>query len=458
MDDTDVEFVPMAAGVEVAVPASNARLTTYVLKEQGDWYEDELGFCRRVFEPGGRVVDVGASYGVYALAAAKAVGPAGRVWAFEPAAGAATLLRRSAERAGFNHLTVVQAALTDHEGTGALYTARDTELSSLQAVPGVHDGEEPVVLRTLDSLALEHGFEDLSFLKVDAAGEGARILAGGERLLAEQSPLVMFELMHGDRFDSAVVAALEGQAYAPFRLVPGLGLLVPFVSDLGVEPATLNLFGVKPPRLEWMERRGLLTPVTPSLDPLPDLSEGAEWVRRLPYGRRLSDRWKGPGPAGAEKNLQGLAEWARAQDPRRPPAERFGRLTNAFRLLTEALDAAPTLPRLLTSSRLAFDAGIRSTALRALELCLHLCTSGWPLQLEEPFLVPLPRYEQREPGASIDAFVTASAVEARETRRAFSSFFTGASALGDLEALGRLGYLEGQMRKRLELVRERPRR
>jgi len=38
------------------------------------------------------VIDIGANYGVYALSMAQAVGPAGRVWAFEPASGTASLL------------------------------------------------------------------------------------------------------------------------------------------------------------------------------------------------------------------------------------------------------------------------------------------------------------------------------------------------------------------------------
>ena len=38
------------------------------------------------------VIDIGANYGVYALSMARAVGPAGRVWAFEPASGTASLL------------------------------------------------------------------------------------------------------------------------------------------------------------------------------------------------------------------------------------------------------------------------------------------------------------------------------------------------------------------------------
>ena len=67
-------------------------ITPYVLYEQQDWFEDEIGFLRRLLLPGQRAIDVGANYGVYTLSIAKAVGPTGSVWAFEPASTTAALL------------------------------------------------------------------------------------------------------------------------------------------------------------------------------------------------------------------------------------------------------------------------------------------------------------------------------------------------------------------------------
>ena len=61
----------------------NWRGVAKLLYAFGEAYEPELKYMAAMLRPGMVVVDVGASYGVYAAVAAKAVGPAGLVLAFE---------------------------------------------------------------------------------------------------------------------------------------------------------------------------------------------------------------------------------------------------------------------------------------------------------------------------------------------------------------------------------------
>lgn len=445
------EYVVIAGEVEVAVPSTSACMTTYVLKEQGDWFEEELEFCRRMWQPGDRVVDVGANHGVYALSAAKRVGPTGQVWAFEPARAPADCLARSVERNGLGaNLHLVRAALSDREGEAPLHAGRDSELSSLSRAEGKHDASETVPLRTLDAVARELGFGDVAFLKLDAEGEEARIVEAGRAFLAGASPLVMFELKHGGQVNAGLVDALVALGYRAYRLVPGLGILVPFSVEHGIEDFQLNLFAARDDRAAALERRGLLAVSTPEVPPEEDASAGRARLLAMSYAGRVAPRWAAATPFGHGRYLVGLSEWARAQETQRSPSERFARLTNAFALVSEAIEQTSNVPRLLSVSRIAFDLGLRTIGLRALDVGLD-----WPLKLEEPFLLPSPRYETIDPGDRIDAFVTAAALEARETKRAFSSFYTGATAIKDLEALGRLGFLSERMRRRLGLVRER---
>jgi len=93
----------MVDGVRVVVPQSLNLITPYVLLEQEDWFEDEIKFVRRVLAAGDNAIDIGANYGVYALSMARAVGPSGRVWAFEPASRTAKLLAESIAANGFTH-------------------------------------------------------------------------------------------------------------------------------------------------------------------------------------------------------------------------------------------------------------------------------------------------------------------------------------------------------------------
>src|SRR5260370_28683906 len=54
----------MADGVRIVAPDSLNLITPYVLYEQLDWFEDELGFLRRILRPGQNAIDIGANYGV----------------------------------------------------------------------------------------------------------------------------------------------------------------------------------------------------------------------------------------------------------------------------------------------------------------------------------------------------------------------------------------------------------
>jgi hypothetical protein len=73
----------MVDGARIVVPDSLDLITCYVLREQQDWFEDEIKFLRKLLWPGQQVIDIGADLGVYALSMARTVGPTGPVWTFE---------------------------------------------------------------------------------------------------------------------------------------------------------------------------------------------------------------------------------------------------------------------------------------------------------------------------------------------------------------------------------------
>src|SRR3981189_491914 len=58
-------------------------------------YERELAYLERLVSPGTTVVDAGANYGIYTVAAARLVGPSGRVLSFEPGSQAFSVLKKN---------------------------------------------------------------------------------------------------------------------------------------------------------------------------------------------------------------------------------------------------------------------------------------------------------------------------------------------------------------------------
>jgi tetratricopeptide (TPR) repeat protein len=90
-DEPSIE-VSVRGGIRVCLPDSLESMSTYILLEQEDWFEDEIHFIRKAVTEGMKVIDIGANYGLYTMNMARAAGPSGRVWAFEPAGRTAAFL------------------------------------------------------------------------------------------------------------------------------------------------------------------------------------------------------------------------------------------------------------------------------------------------------------------------------------------------------------------------------
>ncbi|MDG2111818.1 MAG: FkbM family methyltransferase [Actinomycetota bacterium] len=155
-------------------------------------YEPHLRpFFAQVFEPGMTFVDVGANVGYYAMAAAQAVGPEGRVHAFEPNSENCRLILLSAERNGLSNVSVHPIALGDETGHalfhthlgsngGLLDTDGDALLSNTTTV---------VPLARLDDIVRER----VDVVKIDVEGAEGLVVRGAVDLLETHRPIVITE-------------------------------------------------------------------------------------------------------------------------------------------------------------------------------------------------------------------------------------------------------------------------
>ncbi len=182
--------VRLADGTVLVVPASLDAITTYVLLEQESWFEKETTLLARLLRPGMTAIDIGANLGVFSLPMARLVEPLGRVFAYEPAQETCRLLRQSRALNAAAGLEIVVAALSDAAGHARLATGASSELNLLShsdAAPG-----ETVEVTTLEIEDAKQDWGEPDFIKIDAEGEEARILAGGTGFFARHSPLAMF--------------------------------------------------------------------------------------------------------------------------------------------------------------------------------------------------------------------------------------------------------------------------
>lgn len=112
-------------------------MSNFVLREQGDWFEDEIHFVRKFIKPDMVALDIGANYGLYSSAIAKSLGDKGKLWCFEPTPNTADALRRTIEKNDLSkRVEIIEAGLSDHVGTATFYMTPNAELNSLTS-----DGE-----------------------------------------------------------------------------------------------------------------------------------------------------------------------------------------------------------------------------------------------------------------------------------------------------------------------------
>ncbi|MBM5816012.1 MAG: FkbM family methyltransferase [Cyanobacteria bacterium K_Offshore_surface_m2_239] len=429
-------------GTLISVPDSNAFLTTYVLREQGDWFEDELNLLRHLVQPGQRVIDIGANHGVYALSLARRVGPTGAVWAFEPASDTARHLAASIAANETPWLRLQRQALSDHEGTAWLRTPGQSELNSLapggsSASPPPDVPGEAVPVTTLDACLDAFGWADVDLVKIDAEGEEMRILEGGRRFFRETSPLVMFEIKEGTRLHLELVERFQALGYRCFRLVPGLPALVPQALSAGVDGYLLNLFAAKPDRVAALAAGGWLV-----------VEDGATDAAAHPMEAPVEG-------AAAARHQAAIAAWTTARSRDLPLAVRLAALRRAERGLREICRVEGSLGRYASLARVALELGERERAVEALGQLLDQLQQEGALDGNEAFLAPHPAYDAIDPGGRPTEWLESAALEALECFGSFSSFFTGPAALPRLRRLSALGLATPAMAERLRMVQAR---
>ncbi len=184
-------------GMPMWVDTRDRVIATRLLGE-GVWEPAETAaFLARVHE-GMCVFDVGANIGYYTLLAARAVGPSGAVYAFEPEPRNFELLARNVAENGFTNVRLFNAAVSSRAGSARLHLddanfgAHAFEAASVRTSSGRSVDVEAV---TLDGFAREaRGFAPGVLLKVDVQGAEALVVAGGRELLALPGVAMFLEL------------------------------------------------------------------------------------------------------------------------------------------------------------------------------------------------------------------------------------------------------------------------
>ena len=172
----------------------------------GTYEYDKVRVFERCVRPGDVVYDVGAHVGNYTLLASELVGPAGRVFAFEPLPRNLRFLREHVRLNKAANVTIVDAAVAGREGKA--FMSKGASSSEGRLGPA---GEIEVRTVGLDELVSE-GLPAPKCIKMDIEGGELDALEGASGILADAKPVV-FLSTHGPQVHEPCRSLLAAAGY-----------------------------------------------------------------------------------------------------------------------------------------------------------------------------------------------------------------------------------------------------
>lgn len=210
---------PVLVGIRVPVISGVNRGRWWSIVSAGSGYASgrrqrgQLALLTSLLEPGDRFWDVGAHHGFVTLAAARRVGPAGRVDAFEPSRRNRAMLDRHLRWNRSRNVHVHPFALSDRSGE----TSFGGEGTSKTYALGC--GSEMVAVRTASELVRTGICPAPTFVKLDVEGAEADAITGALDVLPSHARLLV--AVHGPDADARCTALLDASG---FSLVPSRAL------------------------------------------------------------------------------------------------------------------------------------------------------------------------------------------------------------------------------------------
>ncbi|HEY1073999.1 FkbM family methyltransferase [Brevundimonas sp.] len=224
-----------------------------VIAESGTW-EPEIG--RKIEEAlteGGVFVDIGANVGVMSFRGARAVGPTGRVIAFEPNPSNADKYLRGVIANGFTNITLFQIAAAEHPGV-AFVTPQSN--GKIVAGDSLLSRDHAVTALPADRLLADQPRIDL--IKIDIEGFELQAIRGLLKTIARTRPRMLVEfnplclVPHGGNPPEALADLI-------FTLTDKVEVLHS-ADNLGTVASRSELMGLWARRDAEISGRGLLPP------------------------------------------------------------------------------------------------------------------------------------------------------------------------------------------------------
>lgn len=218
------------------------------LQVYGEWAWNELALMQRLVQPDAVVLDVGANIGAHTLTLADAVGPEGRVWAFEPQRLVFQMLCANVALNSRTNVHTVHAAVGATPGLLPLPEhdpRRPTNFGGV-SFADVASLPQPVAGAQVRRITLDGlGLERCDLIKIDVEGMEVDVLAGARALVAACQPLLFIE-NNDDARSRALIEAVLGLNYRAWWV------LAPYFNPANHRGEHLDIYGDHVPEVSML--------------------------------------------------------------------------------------------------------------------------------------------------------------------------------------------------------------
>ncbi|ATX78633.1 putative O-linked N-acetylglucosamine transferase, SPINDLY family [Mariprofundus aestuarium] len=406
----------MNEDISIMVPRDLNEITTYVLSEQGDWYEDELRFLRLITRPGMRVLDLSPEYGCFCLSLAKQVGETGKVLALQSDASKRKLLEESASLNEFDWLQIE----SDNNTAAFLQDGIDIIIHLSGEVDSISD-------------------------KLD--------------IPADSSPVVMLHCREKGGINTTLIMHMQQLGYIPYRLLPELNTLIALTEDFSPASWHQQLFFCKPERADALASKGFLIQQELESIELPD--SPSYWINAIehrPFAEELLPHWIEQVKAQQVSNewelvQAALSAYAMANHNDTTPEQRYAFLSASLNILLNTEELLSNTARLSTVARIAAELGNYDAARQASEMVVEGIKTLQEFTTNEPFLPISKRHDNEAAQNKLAEWMLAQALVQAELLINPTSFSSNLEHLIQLNTeLSNLGCPNEELKYREKLL------
>lgn len=234
------------------------------LMETGELEPGVRQLIERLLEPDDAFIDIGANIGMHTIAAARAMGGRGRIFAFEAFEPTARLLERTVWLNGFAGMVEVHAsAVCDEAGQRTLFLGQTSGHHSLYPLSA--QGADERSCASVRCVRLDEALDasiPVELLKMDVEGAELEVLASSDRLIAANPGIGIiaeFASVHLQRTGHSVdhwLGEFERRGLVWRVIDDSSGRLLDWDRDRIGAATSVNLFFARPDSRAWQRAAG----------------------------------------------------------------------------------------------------------------------------------------------------------------------------------------------------------